>query len=333
MANGEKKLPAGFNEYVDVASAIETAKDHWQDTGRTTRYSTGLKVMDEYLGGGYGMENAGEVILIHATSKTFKSTLSMQLIRTPIEQGEKVGLIILEGTFWRAVRNFKQLFTNAGYDTADEILEKNKDNIFAMSDRMSNGDFSMDDVIRWLENCVVAHGVHLFLIDPIGYLSDYSNEWNVPEYKKESKFMKQLVQFADNTHSTVICIQHNTKGNEFDNRHREAAIGGSQSFSKSPTKVIEIRREGLIDESRPEIGRKMSMEFYMGRDVPDKRYYPIVFHVCFHPDGKGKSIFCPVFRDQDHADNELHNADKEKRKVWWGQVDTNSSDLEEMMYE
>ena len=319
----EIKAPRGFDVYQDVMQEYSKTLNNWDNVGKTDLYSTGLEVMDEYLCGGFGQRGQGEIVLIHSASKCFKSTLSMQLVRDPLERGVKMGWIILEGGMFRAFRNLRQTYAQEGYEKCDAILKANQQNIFSMSEEMQYSEFSMDNVISWMKYLYATKGVQFFLIDPIGYLSDYSSDWGTPDYKKESKFMKNLVQFADQTCSTVICLQHNTKGNDFDDKHRESAIGGSQSFSKSPTKVIEIRREGLLAPEDPSKGRLMSMEFYMGRDVMDKRGYPLLFNVQFHPDGKGKFFSVPKYDTQEDADASLSGGRgrKDGRHVWWGQVE------------
>ena len=337
MARVEKTAHTkGYDKYEDIRAASEKMRANWNNVGCTNKYSTGLPILDDYLGGGFGMEGAGEVILIHSTSKTFKSTFSMQLMRTQLERGIKMGWIILEGGYERALRNLRQLYAPVqegkkilGYERYDALEPKLNDLVFAMTEEMQRSDFSMSEVISWMGMTRVKHGVELFLIDPIGYLSDYSSDWNIPDYKKESKFMKDLVHFADSTKSTVICLQHNTKGNEnsMNPSHHEAAIGGSQSFSKSPTKVIEMRNEGWLNDDA-KAGKLLTLEMYMARDVQDWRYQPVFLEMVFHPDRKGK-FFAMHRYDEVEAENLLSRS-KDKRKLWFGQL---KGDLEELVDE
>lgn len=328
----------GFDTYEDIKSVSERMRSNWDNVGRTDKYSTGLPLLDEYLGGGFGINGAGEVVLIHSTSKSFKSTLSMQLMRTQLENGIKVGWIILEGGYERALRNLRQLYAPVqtsgeivGYERYDALESKLNDLVFAMTEDMQQGNFTMEEVISWMKKARAQHNVDLFLIDPIGYLSDYSSDWNIPDYKKESKFMKELVQFADATCSTVICLQHNTKGNEnsYNPSHHEAAIGGSQSFSKSPTKVIEVRVEGWLHDD-PSAGKNLTLEMYMARDVRDWRFQPVLVEIIFHPDGKGKFFSIHKY-DEGEADAILSKA-KDKRKLWYGQIKKDGdTDLDELL--
>lgn len=336
MPTNKTALPKGFNDYGDIKSARQKVHDNWDKVSKSDKYSTGLPLLDKYLGGGYGIIGAGEVILIHSTSKTFKSTMSMQLMRTQLERGVKVGWIILEGGLWRSLRNLRQLYAPVqtaggvvGYERYDSIEETLDTLIYAMTEEMQQSEFKMDQVIAWMKKTRLEKGVELFLIDPIGYLSDYSTDWNIPDYKKESKFMKDLVQFCDTTGSTVICLQHNTKGNEsaLNQTHHEAAIGGSQSFSKSPTKVIEMRNEGWLNDN-PNAGRLLSLEMYMARDVQDWRGNPVLIEMNFHPDRKGK-FFSMHKYEEAQVENLFKN---DKRKLWFGQIKNGGEkDVDELL--
>ena len=326
MVAEQKAMAKGFNEYENIKAARQKVHDNWDKVSKSDKYSTGLTLLDQYLGGGFGIEGGGEVMLIHSTSKTFKSTMAIQLMKTQLERGIKVGWIILEGGLWRSLRNLRQSYAPIqtdkgvlGYERYDAIEETFDQLIFAMTEEMQQSNFRMDEVIAWMKKARLEHGVSLFLIDPIGYLSDYSSDWNIPDYKKESKFMKDLVHFADSTASTIVCLQHNTKGNEnsLSQTHREGAIGGSQSFSKSPTKVIEMRNEGWLDIDNPKSGRLLSMEMYMARDVQDWRGFPVLVQMNFHPDRKGR-FFSMCKYDDETANGRLNG--KDGRKLWYGQV-------------
>lgn len=334
MNGNEKQMPAGFDSYEDISKLYRSMQSSWDDVGITDRYKTGNPLMDEYLGGGFGGAPGGEVILVHSTAKAFKSTITMWMLRHSIEAGEKMGWIILEGGTEKALRTLRQTYVSKypEYEKCDEVLKKNAANIFSMSREMRRANFDMEQVIAWMKNLVLTQGVKLFYIDPVGYLADYSNDIGIPDWKKESVFMKKLSWFCEDTDSTVLLVQHNVKGSNIV-LHREAAIGGSKGFSNAATKVIEIRKEGYIDEQHPEKGKRMSMEMYFARDVRDHQFTPLIVDVMFHPDGKGKWIYIPTFRDPEEADSKLkvNKQVNENRQVWLGQVNESAADLEEAM--
>lgn len=332
----ERQLPVGFDKYEDIARLYKSMQSDWDKVGVTDRYKTGNPIMDSYLGGGFGGARGGEVILVHSTAKAFKSTITMWMLRHSIEAGEKMGWIILEGGTEKALRTLRQTYVGKypEYEKCDEVLAKNAANIFSMSRDMRRANFDMDMVITWMKNLVATHGVKLFYIDPVGYLADYSTDIGVPDWKKESVFMKKVSWFCEDTDSTVLMVQHNVKGSNIQ-LHREAAIGGSRGFSNTATKVIEIRKEGYIDEHDPGKGKRMSMEMYFARDVRDHQFTPIIVDVMFHQDGKGKWIYVPTFRDPEDANSKLkvNKQVNENRQVWLGQLSDNASDLEDLLDE
>ena len=330
----ERQLPAGFDKYEDIARLYKSMQSDWDKVGVTDRYKNGETIKDSYRGGGLGGDKGGEIILVHSTAKAFKSTITMWMLRHSIEAGEKMGWIILEGGTQKALRTLRQTYVSKypEYEKCDAVLAKNAGNIFSMSRDMRRANFDMDMVITWMKNLVATHGVKLFYIDPVGYLADYSNDIGIPDWKKESVFMKKVSWFCEDTDSTVLMVQHNVKGSNIQ-LHREAAIGGSKGFSNAATKVIEIRKEGYIDEHDPSKGKRMSMEMYFARDVKDHQFTPIIVDVMFHQDGKGKWIYIPTFRDPEEADSKLkvNKQVNENRQVWLGQVNSNLSDLEEAL--
>lgn len=329
----------GYLELEDVSAALERANELWVDVGKTDLYSTGLPVLDDYLGGGFGSEKSGELILIHSTSKTYKSTFSWQMVKTALERGEKVGLIILEGKLPESLVTLKQLYAPVqkgdkiyGYERFDELMKKVTKNkqLVSLSRKFLENDFELKEITDWLA-MQRSMGVKLFLIDPIGYIADYARE-NEPSYRLESKLMKQLSNFVYDTCSTVICIQHNVKDGDYLNpAHRQAAIGGSQSFSKSPTKVIELRNEGPLDPDNPSSGKLISAEMYMARSVRDWRGYPVILQVISHPDGKGR-FFNMIKYEEEEGNAILNGTDGKKnrdnRSLWYGQI---KGDLEELV--
>lgn len=337
MAEKKTAHTKGYDKYEDIDSALAKMKSGWNEVGRTTKYSTGFPILDDYLGGGYGTPTRGEVVLLHATAKTYKSTLAIQFIRTPLEQGEKLGLIILEGKLNDFFTELRKLYAPVqhgnkveGYERFDAYAPKLKDQVFAMSDEMIKGEFRMNEIVPWMKKACLEHGVKLFLIDPVGYLADFAEISNIPDFKRESKLMKEISDFAYDTKSTVICIQHNVKdGDYLHPAHRQAAVGGSQSYTKSATKVIEIRNDGAIDVNNKNSGKYISLEMYMARGVPDWRGRPVILEISRHPDTKG--VLISMFRyEKNKGDAILEDPKKrDDRLLWAGQIKGDLEDLVE----
>lgn len=335
MAEKKTAHTKGYDKYEDIDDALKKVKSGWSETGKTDKYSTGFPILDDYLGGGYGSKTRGEVILLHATAKTYKSTLATQFIRTPLEQGVHLGLITLEGRLDTFLTELRKLYAPVerggvvrGYEVFDELAKKLPDQIFAMSTEMIRGEFRMDEIVPWMKKAKLEHGVDIFLIDPIGYLADFAEISNIPDFKRDSKLMKEISDFAYDTNSTIICVQHNIKDGDTRNpAHRQSAVGGSQSFTKSATKVIELRNEGLMHPDDKYSGKYISLEMYMARGVADWRYQPVITEISQHPDRKG--ILISMFKYDRETGDSILKSNNESRWLWVGQTKGDLEDLVE----
>lgn len=319
MANKEIKLPQGFDTYDDLNSALEQTLADWDKTGRTSLYSTGIPKLDEYLGGGFGQENGYEIVLIHSTSKTYKSTLAMKFMVDSLYRGIPQGWVILEGSLPEAINRARR--TAESYEVFDNAIRQNGHLIYSMSKEMKRSTYRLSDILSWMKYLRSTKDVRLFFVDPIGYAFDFStrdpydNEWS-----RQARFMQELSAFAEDTNSTIVLVQHNTKDSGATSAFRAAAVGGSQTLTKAATKVIELRRNGTyltIDGMHTTI----ALEYYFARHTRDHMYEPMILDISSRNDGIGMNIFVPTYRGADYADNQLGGSEKKGiRHVWKGQI-------------
>jgi hypothetical protein len=205
--------------------------------------------------------------------------------------------------------------------------------VFAMSKKMRrSNEFTLGNILKWMKNLHLTKGVNLFFVDPLGYAFDFStrdkyeNEWS-----RQARFMQDLAAFGEDTNSTIVLVQHNTKDSSGPNAsHRSAAVGGSSTLTKAATKVIELRRENDGMTATGERFRRISAECYFSRHTFDHDHHPMVIDFYQKPDGKGMNIFIPTFSEAS-AEGALNKKHLDGRTVWAGQIDENLSDLEEAM--
>lgn len=327
------KLPAGFDEYDSVIEAQNHNLETWDSTGITNKYSTGIPKLDQYLGGGFGKEGDFEIVLIHSQPKTYKSTLALLFMMDSVARGIPQGWVILEGSLAEAFNRVRKSFKP--YEDFDKLIPNMEKCVFAMSKKMRrSNEFTLNNILRWMKNLHATKGVNLFFIDPLGYAFDFSvrdqfeNEWS-----RQARFMQELAAFGEDTDSTIVLVQHNTKDSSGVNKvYRAAAVGGSSTLTKTATKVIELRREKDETTAMGDRFRRIALECYYSRHTFDHDRNPMLIDFYQRPDGKGLDIFVPTFTPTS-AENAF-GKDKEKgRFVWTGQVDDNASDLEELMNE
>lgn len=329
----EEKLPAGFNEYDSVAEAQKQLLANWESTGVTNLYSTGIKELDRYLGGGFGKEGDFEIVLIHSQPKTYKSTLALLFMIDAVKRGIPQGWVILEGSLAEAFSRIRKSFNP--YEAFDSLIPNMEKCVFAMSKPMRrSNEFTLRNILRWMRNLYIEKGCKLFFVDPLGYAFDFStrdpyeNEWS-----RQARFMQELAAFGEDTNSTIVLVQHNTKDSSGPNAsYRAAAVGGSSTLTKAATKAIELRREKDEMTAMGERYRRISLECYYSRHTFDHERSPMLIDFYQRSDGKGLDIFIPTFTESS-AENAFGKNKEKGRTVWSGQIDSNASDLERLAHE
>ena len=330
MDKNEQQLPAGFTEYDSVAQAQKHNIENWDSTGVTNVYSTGIEKLDRYLGGGFGKEGDFEIVLIHSQPKTYKSTLALLFMMDAVKRKIPQGWVILEGSLAEALNRLRKCYYP--YEDFDKYIPNMEECVFAMSKKMRRSSYRLGDILRWMRYLNATKGVNLFFIDPLGYAFDFStrdpyeNEWS-----RQARFMQDLAAFGEDTNSTIVIVQHNTKDSSGPNAsHRAAAVGGSSTLTKAATKVIELRREKDDVTSTGERYRRVTAELYFSRHTFDHDHHPMVIDFYQRADGKGLNMFIPTF-DSSTAEDALNKKQLDGRQVWHGQIDDSLNDLKEAM--
>lgn len=329
-SNNERQLPAGFDTYDSIIEAQKHNLETWDSTGVTNLYSTGIVQLDRYLGGGFGKEGDFEIVLIHSQPKTYKSTLALMFMMDAVRRGIPQGWVILEGSLAEALNRIRKCFDP--YEDFDKLVPQMEKCVFAMSKQMRRSNYALGDILKWMKYLHSTKGVNLFFIDPLGYAFDFStrdpyeNEWS-----RQARFMQELAAFGEDTNSTIVLVQHNTKDSSGPNAsYRAAAVGGSATLTKTATKAIEIRREKDEVTGTGEQFRRIALEMYFSRHTFDHTRQPMLMDIYQRSDKKGLNIFVPMF-----TENSVENAFGEKtekgRSVWRGQIDSAASDLEEAL--
>jgi hypothetical protein len=332
MPSKEQHLPEGFDTYDSVAEAQKHNLETWDSTGQTTLYSTGMKKLDQYLGGGFGKEGDFEIVLIHSQPKTYKSTLALMFMIDAVKRGVPQGWVILEGSLAEALNRLRRCFYP--YEEFDKLIPTMDKCVFAMSKKMRRSNYTLGDILKWMKYLHATKGVNLFFIDPLGYAFDFStrdpyeNEWS-----RQARFMQELSAFGEDTNSTIVLVQHNTKDSSGPNAsYRAAAVGGSATLTKAATKTIEIRKEKDEVTSTGERFRRIAIEMYFSRHGLDHARQPLMMDIYQRNDGKGLSMFIPMFTEES-AENAFGEKTEKGRSVWYGQIDSNENDLKELMDE
>jgi predicted ATP-dependent serine protease len=205
--------------------------------GRTELYSTGDKVMDEYLGGsypgGYGCEEGYELVLIFGDTGMNKSTLASSLIIEPAKQGKKIAYFSLE--------DHKADVGVRIRHQAGNFYEQVRKNIDFTADCSG---YVLSDLIEFIDQLYDKYDI--VVLDPIQFAFEASVvESGEAEYNRQRLFMRKLELITEKKSKTIILVSHTRKrsGNSKGQEEGLDRIIGSSGLAQGTTKVIEINRK------------------------------------------------------------------------------------------
>lgn len=206
--------------------------------GRTDLFSVGDSYIDTYLGGGYGIHNNYEIVVVFGASGRGKSSFASQMLIDPLKKGRKVAFYCLEDNIVDAKAKLAvQLGINEKF-----ISQERKEEIRQL---MMNCHFvartfgyTLDWLVEQTKMLFTTHDV--VVIDPIQFIFEISitekqeNEWN-----RQRIFLNKMNALLDGQKDKVlIIVTHISKGNKF--VYGDDKILGSSGIRQIATKTIEI---------------------------------------------------------------------------------------------
>lgn len=215
----------------------EAARRRVNGRGKTKRYSTGLKELDTYIGGGFGREEGYEIVLIFGATGIGKSTIALNFLAGALLSGVKVGVLALEDDMPDV--------NNRLYDILGENEYKKMNNLQILQcipENALDDSWNLEDLLEyirsWFEN-----GNELILIDHLQFAFEGAESIKGEnEYIAQRIFMKKLNTMMKKNGKTLIMISHVNKGKSVGMEK----IVGSGSIAQASTKVIEVS-EGDLD--------------------------------------------------------------------------------------
>lgn len=213
----------------------EQAKKRAEKFGVTDRYSTGDPMIDEYFGGGYGRDDAYEVVLIFGDTGVNKSTLATSMVLDPAKKGTKIAYFALEDEpVDVVVRMLKQCGDD--YDAISKNIRFVKESF----------GYSLTDMIKFMGE-LYDMGHDIIVVDPIQFIFEASAvESGETEYNRQRVFMRMVEKLTEEKGKTAIVVSHTRKGGGGTGRNKEEGLDrviGSNSVTQTATKVLEINRK------------------------------------------------------------------------------------------
>lgn len=223
----------------DFFDEAQKLKASW---GKTTLYSTGDKLLDDYLGGGFGRQDGYELMLLYGDTGIGKSTVALNFLRQPIESGAKVGLLVLEDD---GADVFLRLSSVLGSTSMNNFVMQS-DGVHFMAQEDLVQSWNLDDLLVLIEDWFVNRGLDVIMLDHLQFAfegAEMAKQEN--EYIAQRIFMQKLNQLMKRVKKTIILISHVNKNTASKGMGK---IVGSGSIAQASTKVIEIAEDKHDDE-------------------------------------------------------------------------------------
>lgn len=205
--------------------------------GRTEHFSTGAKVLDDHIGGGYGRKDGYEIVLLYGDTGVGKSTVGLNFLHDPIIKNNKVGLLVLEDA---GADVYIRLSTILGTENTKKFIT-GSDNIHFMPQEDLVKSWNLDDLLKLIEEWFVDRKIDVIFLDHLQFAFEGAESIKGEnEYISQRIFMQKLNQLMKKMNKTIILISHVNKAN---NAKGMAKIVGSGSIAQAGTKVIEVEED------------------------------------------------------------------------------------------
>lgn len=196
--------------------------------GKTDLFSSGVQEIDEFIGGGYGLAGDFETLLIFGEVKKSKSTVALNFLKNPIQQGKRVGLFIGEERYEK-IKKMLRLICGDEHILANQNIWTHKTQ---QEERWTLGDLVVA-IDSWFHYCDV------ILVDTLqsffnkSYAEDRRDKWS-----DHQRFMDDLAHIGlKHAGKAIILVSHVSKDKSSNNSNM---IQGSHSIRENATKIIEV---------------------------------------------------------------------------------------------
>lgn len=225
----------------DFAKEADKLRNSWGSTGL---YSTGHIELDKYLGGGIGRKDGYEIVLLYGDTGLGKSTIALNMLKTPIIQEKKVGLLVLEDAGEDVFLRMEKVLGQTSFDK----YVYHTDNIHFMPQEDLVKSWVLDDLIELIREWFVDRDLDIILLDHLQFAFEGAESIKGEnEYAAQRVFMQKLNQLMKDVKKTIILVSHINKSAASKGMSK---IVGSGSIAQAGTKVIEISDDSMEDVIR-----------------------------------------------------------------------------------
>lgn len=205
--------------------------------GQTNKFSSSAPQLDIYLGGGYGRDDAYEIVVIYGPTGVGKSTVALNFLRDPVRQGKKVGMLVLEDDGPDVFLRFADIL---GHDDTNKFVMKSENIHFLPPDALTKS-WSLEDLLVMIDEWFEVRGMDVIMLDHLQFAFEGAESIKGEnEYIAQRIFMQKLNQMMKKNKRTIILVSHTNKDGSSKGMNR---IVGSGAIAQAGTKVIEIEDE------------------------------------------------------------------------------------------
>ena len=222
-----------WSKYRDKALRLRS------EFGSTTRYKTEWGGFNQYIGGGFGSSEHGELVVVMGDTgvgkSTFVANLAVHMLATT---KETIHYITLENT---PEEMYNIMLNVMGRENLGEFEGR-----FTSPSRKLIFDgpaWSAEHLIRHMEYVAGAYNRKLFILDHLNFMFE-NEEQAANELVRTRVVMRRLSRFCMNYDATVFAISHINKKPETKGRSGQYLtldrIYGSQAIAGAATKVLAL---------------------------------------------------------------------------------------------
>jgi predicted ATP-dependent serine protease len=225
-------------EIVYLRDFAEEAERLKKDYGYTKAFSTGVSMLDDYLGGGYGRNHGYEIVLLFGPPKIGKSSVALNFLKMPILSGQRVGILTLEDAGEDVYNRIRDILG----DEAMKRLIMSTDTVHMMPPEDLLKSWKLIELVDMIEDWFTNRNLDVILLDHLQFAFEGAESIKGEnEYVSQRVFMQKLNQLMKKLKKTIILVSHVSKDARSAGSNK---VYGSSAIAQVCTKNIEINRSG-----------------------------------------------------------------------------------------
>lgn len=234
--------------YVSIEEYKEEAELLRPERGRTPGYPTRWHDFNQYLGGGFGSEHRGELVVIAGETNVGKSTFAENLAAHLISRGNVIHYIPLEDAPSAIYDTLCAVTGRESLIEYHEFLKTPRQDLLESYESIKPDEllFHLEYILETSQNS--KRPIRVFILDHLNFLFE-----SVDDLRDQTLtirvIMRQLSLFCRKHKALVLAVSHMNRSKTLndDGRMTNDRIYGSTSIAQAATKVLLIDQ---VDETR-----------------------------------------------------------------------------------